>query len=145
MAFVVAVSVILQLYYVFTGSIWWLNGAEDGVLFNRRTFEANFLEFLAVAKVVTAPVSFVLLAANPRWGKLFTGGVFLAYGLSGYAMPFIAESMRPMAWWPNTRSAGEGPFMSLLFLALGVVLLFHERIAKPKRPAEVSTPDSPSS
>jgi hypothetical protein len=125
----VFLAVILQLYYLFACSVLWFAIASDGGVSFRR-FDEGLLEVLGIAKVIVAPVSFVLLVARPRAGKIFTGIAFLGYGIGGLSMPLIAQSQNPMAWWPNASGLGEGPLMSLVWTTLGLVLVFHERIIK---------------
>lgn len=144
MVWVVVASVLLQLYFAVTCSMWWAAVAERDLLFAARAADELLLHWLAVAKVVAAPVSLILLAARPRWGRWFTGAMFIAYGVGGLAMPLLSGDYRPMAWWPNARAAGEGPLVSLVFLGLGIALLMHARIMRTSSlPAEPGPPVSP--
>jgi hypothetical protein len=137
MGWITAASVLLQIYFGFTCSIWWAHVAERDLLFAGRALDETLLHWLAITKVVAAPLSFILLAARPAWGRTFTGGMFIIYGVCGWAMPMLAGDLRPMAWWPNARAAGEGPLISLVFLCLGLVLLLHRRSTVPQQPAAV--------
>lgn len=130
MRWIVGASVLLQLYYIFACGIGWLVTSDMGYLFNHRAVDENLLDLLMITKVVAAPVSFVLLIAKYEWGKKFTGVLFLVYGIGGYAMPFLAGNDHPMAWWPNASGAGEGPFISIIWLALGFALAFPQQISR---------------
>ena len=130
MRWVIGASVVLQLYYVFGCGIGWMVSSEMGRLLDHHALDENLLDLLMVTKVVAAPVSFVLLIAKHEWGKKFTGVLFLVYGVGGYAMPLLAGSSRPMAWWPNASGAGEGPIISLIWLALGTALALPNQIAR---------------
>jgi succinate dehydrogenase hydrophobic anchor subunit len=99
-------------------------------LFASHDLDQNFLDVLVIARVVLTPVSLILLVAKPWWGRMFTGSVLLFYGLGGMAMPLIAGDSHPYAWWPNLRSAGAGPVISLVFLVLGITLVMHQQIIR---------------
>jgi hypothetical protein len=130
MRWIVGVSVLLQLYYIYTCGIGWLVTSDMGVLFNRRAVDENLLDLLMITKVVAAPMSFALLIAKYEWGKKFTGVLFLVYGIGGYAMPFLAGHAHPMAWWTSSIGDGEGPVISIIWLALGFALTFPQLISR---------------
>jgi succinate dehydrogenase hydrophobic anchor subunit len=136
----VVTSVCLQLYYQFSCSVYWIYQVMDDRLFASRDFDENFLDVLVIARVVLTPVSVILLVAKPWWGKMFTGSLLLFYGLGGMAMPLIALDGHPSAWWPNLRSAGAGPVISLVFLVLGITLLMHKQVI---RAVAVDAPGTP--
>jgi hypothetical protein len=142
MGWIIAASVLLQIYFAFTCSIWWANFWDRGLMLDR-PLDEMLLHWLAVTKVVAAPVSFILLAARPVWGRTFTGALFTVYGVCGLAMPLFAGDGRPMAWWPNTRAAGEGPLMSFIFFGLGLVLLANRRPTSPPQAAASTLPGAP--
>ena len=126
----VIVSICLQLYYQYTCAAVWIFISMDERLPRHRGFDEVYLDYLTIAKVLVAPVSIILLIARPNWGKPFTGGAFLVYGISGLAMPLIARDDYPMAWWPNSHASGEGPLISLLFTTLGIMLVLHRQIVR---------------
>jgi len=126
----VITSVCLQLYYQFSCSFYWIYQVMDDRLFASHDFDENFLDVLVMSRVVLTPVSVILLVAKPSRGKIFTGSLLLFYGLGGMAMPLIAGDSHPFAWWPNLRSAGAGPVISLVFLVLGITLLMHKQVIR---------------
>ena len=136
----VVTSVCLQLYYQFSCSVYWIYQVTDDQLFASHDFDQNLLDVLVIARVVLTTVSLILLVAKPWWGKMFTGSLLLFYGLGGMAMPLLAGDGHPYAWWPNLRSAGAGPVISLVFIVLGTMLVMHQQIIRAVADSASETP-----
>lgn len=135
----VVLAIILHGWLSLTNAFALLSFHERGYDFLGRADEA-LLFGLALVKVVLGPVAIGLLCLRARTGVTMTLTLFAIYLAGVVAMPLLAGSQSPMAWWSTTTHMGQGPLYALVYVAFGVVMLSGrmERAAAADPPAEAA-------